>query len=145
MNRTVEKALFSFLRVHNAVYQRTDGWIGQRVPGMPPSLLLHSVGAKSGRPRTNALTYANDGNDYLVVASNGGANRNPAWLHNVKAHPDVEINVGPRRFPVTATIVRPDDTDYSRLWEIVNDNNRDIYRGYQKKTTRGIPVLKLTP
>lgn len=145
MNRTVEKGLFALLRLHDTVYQRTGGRIGQHVPGMPNSLLLHTVGAKSGQPRTHTLTYAKDGTDYLIVASNGGANRNPAWYHNLKAHPDVEINLGPRRVPVTARIVSPGDGDYERLWAITNRNNRDMYRGYQKRTARPISVIALTP
>ncbi len=145
MNRSVEQVLFAFLRLHDTVYQRSGGRIGQHVPGMPPSLLLHSTGAKSGQPRTSTLTYANDGNDYLIVASNGGSSRNPAWLHNLRAHPDVEINVGPRRFPVTAAILGPEDPDYPRLWNLVNKNNREMYRGYQTKTTRPISIIRLAP
>ncbi len=145
MNKSVERVVFAFLGVHDAVYQRTNGRLGHRVPGMPPSLLLHSVGAKTGLPRTSTLTYANDGNSYLIVASNGGARRYPAWYHNLKAHPDVEVNVGPRRFKVTARIIGPDEPDNARLWELVNKNNRDMYREYQKKTTRPISVVALTP
>ena len=142
---TVEKALVAFLRLHDTIYQRSNGFVGHRLPGMPPNLLLHTVGAKTCQPRTNTLTYANDGDSYLIVASNGGANRNPSWYHNVKAHPNVEINVGPRRFPVTAKIIGPEGPDYPRLWDIVNKNNRDMYRNYQKKTTRSITVIALRP
>jgi CheY-like chemotaxis protein len=67
-----EKALGAFVRAHDAVYQRTGGLIGHRIPGAPNSLLLHTVGAKTGLPRTNTLSYALDGDTYLVVASNGG-------------------------------------------------------------------------
>ena len=137
--------LVTFVRVHDTLYQRTRGWIGHRIPGAPSNLMLHAVGAKSGQPRTTTLSYANDGNDYLIVASNGGTNRNPAWYHNIKAHPNVEINVGPRRFPVTASIIGPDDPDYARLWDIVNENNSDRYRAYQEKTTRAISVIRLRP
>lgn len=133
------------LRVHDAVYQKTNGYIGHRFPGMPPSLLLHTVGAKTGDPRTNALTYARDGDDYLIVASNGGARRFPGWYHNLRKHPRVEINVGPRRLTVHATFVLPDDPEYSRLWQIVNDNNANRYRAYQKRTSRPIPVIVLKP
>ena len=57
----------------------------------------------------------------------------------------MEINVGPRRFAVTARPVLPDDPDYSRLWQIVNKNNGNRYAAYQKKTSRPIPVVVLTP
>ena len=139
------RTAFKLLRVHDTVYQASNGWIGHRFPGVPPSLLLHSVGAKTGAARTNALTYAKDGDGYLIVASNAGAKRYPAWYHNLKAHPDVEINVGPRRFPVTARIVGPDDPDYERLWRIADENNNGRYSAYQKRTSRPITVIELTP
>lgn len=133
------------LRVHDRVYQKTGGLIGHRFPGVPPSLLLHTVGAKTGVNRTTTLTYARDGGNYLVVASKGGDPRAPGWYFNLKKQPDIEINVGTRRFPVTARIVAPGDADYTRLWDIVNANNRDWYRGYQTRTSRPIPVIVLTP
>lgn len=140
-----EKALGLFVRVHDALYQRTNGLIGHRIPGAPNSLLLHTVGARTGLPRTSALSYARDGDSYLVVASNGGDPRAPGWYHNLKADPHVEINVGPRRFAVTAVPVLSTDPDYARLWRIVNANNADRYDGYQARTTRPIPVVRLTP
>ena len=132
------------IRVHDIVYQKTNGWIGHKVLPVP-SLLLHTVGAKTGKARTTSLTYARDGKDYLVVASNGGSPRSPGWYHNLKAHPSVEINVGPKRFGVTAKPVLPDDPDYARLWKIVNKNNSNRYQAYQEKTSRPIPVVVLTP
>lgn len=145
MSGLAERALGTFVRVHDALYQRSNGWIGHRIPGAPNSLLLHTIGAKTGLPRTNSLSYARDGESYLVVASNGGDSRAPAWYHNLKAHPDVEINVGRRRFAVTAQPVQHDDPDYPRLWRIVNANNANRYDGYQARTTRPIPVIRLTP
>ncbi len=109
-----------------------------------PSLLLHTVGAKTGQARTAALTYARDGDDYLIVASKGGDPRAPGWYHNLRKHPDVEIHVGPRRLAVTARAVLPDDPDYPRLWQIVNKNNGNRYTAYQQKTSRPIPVVVLT-
>ena len=132
------------LRIHDAVYQKTNGWIGHRTLGIP-SLLLHTVGAKTGVPRTTSLTYARDGDDYLVVASKGGDPKAPGWYHNLKANPNVEINVGPKRFGVTAKPVLPDDPEYARLWEIVNKNNSNRYEAYQTKTSRPIPVVVLSP
>lgn len=144
MSALADKALGLFVRVHDAVYQRTNGRIGHRIPGAPNSLLLHTVGARTGLPRTNTLSYAlDDDDDYLVVASNGGDQRSPGWLHNLKADPDVEINVGTRRFPATATVVTPVDPDYARLWRIVNANNANRYDGYQSRTSRPIPVVRL--
>jgi deazaflavin-dependent oxidoreductase (nitroreductase family) len=139
-----QNLLPAVLRVHDAVYQKTNGWIGHRTLGIP-SLLLHTVGAKTGRPRTASLTYARDGGNYLIVASKGGDPKAPGWYHNLKADPNVEVNVGPKRFGVTAKPVLPDDPDYTRLWQIVNKNNGNRYEAYQKKTSRPIPVVVLTP
>ncbi|OBG54515.1 MULTISPECIES: nitroreductase family deazaflavin-dependent oxidoreductase [unclassified Mycobacterium] len=140
----VEQGLLpQILRVHDAVYRKSNGWIGHRML-LIPSLLLHTVGAKTGQRRTAALTYARDGDDYLIVASKGGDPRAPGWYHNLRKHPDVEINVGPKRLAVTARAVLPDDPDYPRLWQIVNKNNGDRYTAYQKKTSRPIPVVVLT-
>ncbi|WP_420108519.1 nitroreductase family deazaflavin-dependent oxidoreductase [Mycolicibacter arupensis] len=141
----IEKLGIRALGLHSLIYQRTNGWIGHTVPGLPPNLLLHTVGAKTGKARTSTLSYARDGADYLIVASMGGAPRSPAWYHNLKANPDVEINVGPKRLRATAQPVLPDNPDYARLWRIVNANNADRYNAYQRKTTRPIPVVALTP
>jgi F420H(2)-dependent quinone reductase len=132
------------LRIHDSVYRGTNGWIGHRTL-LIPSLLLHTVGAKTGKARTTSLTYARDGNDYLIVASKGGDPHAPGWYHNLRKNPNVEINVGPRRFGVTARPVVPGDTDYSRLWQIVNKNNGNRYAAYQEKTSRPIPVVVLSP
>ncbi|OBH34708.1 nitroreductase [Mycobacterium intracellulare] len=144
MSFVEEKVLPQLLRVHDTVYRKTNGWIGHRALWIP-SLLLHTVGAKTGKRRTTSLTYARDGETYLVVASKGGAPEAPGWYHNLKANPDVEINVGPRRFAVTARPVLPDDPDYPRLWQIVNKNNQNRYVEYQKRTSRPIPVVVLSP
>lgn len=141
----LEKVGLRLLRVHDFIYQKSGGRIGHHIPGGPPSLLLHSVGAKTGAARINTLTYARDGQRYLIVSSNGGANRYPAWYHNLKAHPDVEINVGTKRFPVHADILLPNSPDYARLWQVVNANNSDRYTNYQKRTDRPIAIIALTP
>jgi F420H(2)-dependent quinone reductase len=140
-----EESLLPYvLRVHDTVYQKTNGWIGHRILGVP-NLLLHTVGAKTGKARTNTLTYARDGDDYLIVASKSGGPKAPGWFHNLKANPSVEINVGPKRFRASASPVLPDDPDYTRLWKLVNDNNSQRYEAYQEKTSRPIPVVVLKP
>ena len=132
------------LKIHEALYKRSDGLIGHRMIGVP-TLLLRSTGRRSGATRTNGLVYARDGEDYLVVASNGGADRNPAWLHNIKANPEVEIQVGRQRQPGTARVIGRSDPNYERVWKIVNENNRDRYTAYQEQTSREIPVVAIAP
>ena len=140
----LEQLGLRILALHDMIYQKTGGWIGHRVPGAPPSLLLHTVGAKTGQPRTTSLTYARDGDSYLIVASNAGAERYPGWYHNLRKHPDCEINIGPKRFAVTAQRITPDDADYQRLWQLVNKNNANRYKGYQSKTSRPMMIFALT-
>jgi len=137
--------LVNMLRAHQWIYENTDGLLGHRLLFGSPTLLLRTVGAKTGATRTSALTYGRDGDAYLVVASNGGSSRAPAWLHNVRATPDCEIQVGRTRFAMTATPSLPDDADYARRWDIVNAANGDRYAAYQKLTSRPIPVVVLTP
>lgn len=134
----------TILRLHQRLYERTDGRLGHRMIGVP-TLLLRSTGRRSGASRTNALVYARDGASYLVVASNGGRDQAPAWLFNVHADPEVEIQVARERWPGVARIIEPSDPDHERLWQLVNANNRDRYTEYQTKTTRPIPVVALTP
>jgi F420H(2)-dependent quinone reductase len=146
VSRWVEQRVgVPLLWLHDAIYKGTNGRIGHHIPGGPPSLLLHTVGAKTGLQRTTSLSYARDGDTYLIVASKGGDPKAPGWYHNLKANPKVEINVGTKRFGVTAKPVLPDDPDYARLWQIVNKNNANRYEAYQNRTSRPIPVIVLTP
>ncbi|WP_459549889.1 nitroreductase family deazaflavin-dependent oxidoreductase [Nocardia sp. X0981] len=133
------------LRVHQWVYEKSGGLVGHRLLFGNPTLLLRTVGRRSGLPRTSALTYARDGADYLVTASNGGSPRPPGWLANVRARPECEIQVGRRAFPVTARATLPGDAEYARRWELVDAVNRGRYSEYQKKTTRPIAVVVLSP
>jgi deazaflavin-dependent oxidoreductase (nitroreductase family) len=142
----VQKIGVQALRLHQFVYERSGGRIGHRLVGSgTKTLLLHTIGAKTGQPRTNALTYVRDGSDFVVVASMGGAPRSPGWYHNLRAEPNAEIHVGPRRIPVTARAVLPGDPDRDRLWKLADDNNGHRYRTYQKLTDRPIPVVVLSP
>jgi deazaflavin-dependent oxidoreductase (nitroreductase family) len=95
--------LFSrILRAHQWVYEQTDGLLGHRLLFGNPTLLLRTTGRRTGLPRIAALTYARDGNDFVVVASNGGRPNPPTRLGNLKARPECEIQVGRRRHRVIA-------------------------------------------
>src|SRR5919199_3609248 len=96
------------LRIHQRLYVGSDGRVGHGMLGVP-TLLLRTTGRRSGATRTNALVYARDGQDYLVVASNGGADKPPAWLHNLRANPDVEVQVGRERRNGSAREIGPSD------------------------------------
>ena len=138
-----ESVFRTTLQVHVFLYERTDGRIGHRMLGVP-CLMLRTTGRKTGQSRTNALVYAKDGDRCIVVASKGGDPKAPAWLLNLRAKPEVEVQIGRTRFPATATEIGRGDPDYARLWKLVNDNNSNRYDAYQKKTTRPIPLVALT-
>lgn len=137
--------LVQVLRGHQWLYENSGGLVGHRLLFGNPTLLLRTVGRKSGQARTNALTYARDGRDYLVTASNGGSPRPPGWLANLKAKPDCEIQVGRHRMPVAARATYPDDPDYARRWALVDAVNKGRYAAYQTKTDRPIAVVVLSP
>jgi F420H(2)-dependent quinone reductase len=125
---------------HTAIYRATGGRIGHTIPGVGPHLLLHHVGAKSGQERVTPLLYTKDGDDLIIVASKGGHPKNPAWYHNLKANPDIEIQVGSERRKVHAR--EADDDERSRLWNLVVAQYGG-YAGYQKRTGRKIPLIVL--
>lgn len=133
----------TFLHLHQGLYERTDGRLGHRLIGVP-SLILRSTGRRSGATRTAVLAYGRDGDGYVVVASNGGQDEPPAWLHNVRADPSIGLQVGRRRSPGVARIVEAGDPDYPRLWALMNRVNHGRYAGYQALTSRPIALVVLT-
>jgi deazaflavin-dependent oxidoreductase (nitroreductase family) len=107
------------------------------------TLVLITTGAKTGQRRETLLGSFPDGdNAWLIVASFGGNAKNPAWYHNLAAHPDqVEIEVGGRKVKVTPAQLS--GAERAAAWQrITADNNR--YAGYATKTDREIPVIRLT-
>ena len=138
-----ESVFSTTLRVHAFIYEHTSGWIGHRLL-VVPCLMLRTTGRKTGQIRTNSLVYAKDGDRFIVVASKGGDPKAPAWLLNLRAKPEVEVQIGRTRFSATATVIGVGDPDYARLWRLVNDKNGNRYDRYQKKTARPIPLVALT-
>ena len=109
-----------------------------------PVLLLHTLGAKSGQPRTTPLLYTPHDGAYVIVASKAGATHHPAWYHNLRAHPDaVAADIRGRRVSVRARVLDGDERE--RIWRLVNDNY-DGYDVYQQRAgARTIPVVLLEP
>jgi F420H(2)-dependent quinone reductase len=132
------------LKLHGQLYERSDGRVGHRMIGVP-TLLLRSTGRRSGAQRCNALVYAADGTDYVLVASNGGSDRGPGWLFNVRAKPEVEVQIARERRSGTARVLEPGDDEYERLWRLVNDKNHGRYDAYQRDTARPIPLVVVSP
>ena len=131
-----------FTRGHVLAYRLTRGLVGHRIPGVPQVLLLDHVGAKSGKRRTTPLSYLDDGDDIVLVASKGGYPKHPAWFHNLRANPSTTVQVGSRRIPVTARVATAEER--KRLWPKVVDLYSG-YQGYQDRTEREIPLVVLSP
>jgi deazaflavin-dependent oxidoreductase (nitroreductase family) len=126
---------------HIKAYRETNGDVGYLWNGAP-SLLLTTTGRKSGEPKTQALIFGRDGDDFLVIASTGGAPVHPQWYRNLLADPRAEIQVKGDRFPVVARTAS--DHEKPRLWKIMTEvwPNYDVY---QTRTDRVIPLVVLTP
>ncbi len=103
-------------------------------------LLLTTKGAKTGKETTTPVVYSKDGNKLVIVASKGGAPNNPAWYHNLLAHPEVTVEVGADKYKVRATPVTGDER--TRLYN-KHAEQYPSFKDYQAKTTRVIPVFVL--
>jgi deazaflavin-dependent oxidoreductase (nitroreductase family) len=125
---------------HATVYRASGGLVGHRLPGLPPILLLDHVGAKSGRKRTTALLYVEDGDDAVIIASKGGYPKHPAWYHNLRANPDTTVQIGRERREVHAREATPEERE--RIWPKAVAAYGP-YAEYQARTPRKIPVVIL--
>jgi deazaflavin-dependent oxidoreductase (nitroreductase family) len=126
---------------HVRLYRETAGREGYLWNGVP-TLLLTTIGRRTGTTRTSALIYGQDGPNYLVVASKGGSPDDPLWYRNLVANPLVGVQVRDQRFEAEAST--PDDSDRARLWDIVRAVWPN-YQVYQTRTSRRIPVVVLRP
>jgi deazaflavin-dependent oxidoreductase (nitroreductase family) len=124
---------------HVERYVETNGDEGHDWNGTQ-TLILTTRGRRSGEPRRNALIYGRDGDDYLVVASMGGAPRHPKWYMNLVDNPEVEVQVKADRFRAKARPATPEEK--RRLWPIMVEH-WPSYDDYQRKTQRDIPVVIL--
>jgi deazaflavin-dependent oxidoreductase (nitroreductase family) len=126
---------------HAGVYRATGGKLFGRM-GKSPILLLNTVGRKSGKRRTSPLLYVMDGEDFVIIASKGGASAHPAWYLNLIANPEAMVEVGDREVRVRAE--EADSEEKSRLWQKMVEMY-PAYDAYQEKTEREIPLLVLRP
>jgi deazaflavin-dependent oxidoreductase (nitroreductase family) len=127
--------------IHHHLYRLSGGRLGARIAGMPV-LLLTTVGRKTGKTRTQPLTYVRTGDAYAVIASKGGASQHPLWYLNLLANPLAEITVGRKTQAVRARDANGEERE--RLWRQL----ADVYPGYDRyaqKTRRRIPVVVLEP
>lgn len=124
-----------------AEFRANHGRVGGQFEGAP-LVLLHTVGAKSGKPRTNIMMYLADGDRYLIFASKAGADENPAWYWNLKANPDARIEVGDDTVDVRATELQDAERDEKYALQA---ERYPGFADYEHKTSRTIPVVALTP
>jgi deazaflavin-dependent oxidoreductase (nitroreductase family) len=141
MRRFEETVGLRLLKLHQRLYELTGGRWGHRLGGLR-TLLLRTTGRRSGQRRTAALLYHRDADRFVVVGSRGGSDTEPGWLLNLRADPDVEVQVGTRRFPARARIAAP--TERQRLWPVMTAM-WPAYERYQARTSRQIPLVVLDP
>jgi deazaflavin-dependent oxidoreductase (nitroreductase family) len=122
-------------------FRKNRGKVGGMFEGSP-LLLINHTGRRTRKIRINPVMYLKDGDRYLVFASKGGADTHPDWYHNLKAHPDVQIEVGDQKIEVHAEEIKGAERDkiYTRQASIYPQ-----FAQYQKKTKRIIPIIAFTP
>lgn len=120
-------------------FRANGGKVGRYFAGRP-MMLLTTIGAKSGLPRTHPLVYTMDGESYVIIASKGGAPTNPDWYHNLLANPVATVEVGVETFQVRARLAR--GSERRRLYD-AQAALMPAFADYEAKTTREIPVFVL--
>jgi deazaflavin-dependent oxidoreductase (nitroreductase family) len=132
-------------RIHVALYRRSRGRLGGHIPGWPEAriALLAHTGAKSGAARTSPVMYFEDGDSIVVMASKAGQPTNPAWFHNLMAHPDTTVQTGPTVRQVHARIAGGEER--ARLWSrfVAMYPGSEFYASNAKN--REIPIVILNP
>lgn len=129
-----------WVRNHIEEYVESEGQKGHRWRGLP-TLLLTTRGRKSGKLRRTALIYGQEGNRYLVVASNGGSTKHPLWYLNLVEDPEVELQVGADKFTAHARAATPEEKQ--RLWPLMSHifPQYDKYQVKAAKAGRDIPLV----
>jgi deazaflavin-dependent oxidoreductase (nitroreductase family) len=125
---------------HVRVYQETGGEVGHIWRRGAKTLLLTTEGRRTGEPRTTPLIYEQAGDDYVIVASKGGAPEDPGWYRNLAKNPEVEVQVRDEVFPAHARVATGEERQ--RLWELAAQQWPD-YDAYKERTDREIPVIVL--
>lgn len=127
-------------RVDPLIFRATDGRFTITGPPTLPMLSLTTIGRRSGEPRTVQLAYHRVADDLLVVASAMGQDRHPAWRHNLEANPEAEVRLRGATFPVTATLLTPEEREVH--WDAIKDTIPQMTT-YEGRTGREIGVFRL--
>ena len=120
-------------------FRANEGKVGGMFAGAP-LILLTTTGARSGQPRVAPLVYTTDDNRMVIMASKGGAPTHPDWFHNLRANPEVTVEVGTGSYPARATII--EGAERQRLFDQMAAQMPN-FAEYQKNTTRQIPIVVL--
>ncbi len=141
MNPLLRRIFKSVTVLGVSLYRVSGGRLGSQVQGLNV-LLLTTTGRKTAAPWTAPIGYIQDDGSYVVIASNAGSDRHPGWYLNLQQYPIAEIQVGKRVLPVRAETAHGDQRQ--RLWSQVIAAAPG-YAAYQRRTTREIPLVILTP
>ena len=128
-----------FWQLHLKIYLWSKGRIGNRMRGLPV-LVLTTKGRKSGLTRRNALMYLPYGKDFVIIASNLGDEKHPAWWINLKAEPTASVQIADSHYVIHAR--EADGDEGEKLWQAIAEKNSD-YEQYRTWTSRRIPVVIL--
>lgn len=135
----IDRSLFG--QEHVRRYRETDGEVGYIWNGVP-TLLLTTTGRRTGEPTTTPLIFGRNGDDYVIVASQGGAPKHPGWYRNLAKEPQVELQVQGDRIPGRARTAEGEERE--RLWRQMVEI-WPHYDTYQTRTERRIPVVVIEP
>lgn len=140
--RWVKPLLKGMSLVHRGILRVSGGRLGARFPGGGPIGVLTATGRKSGQRRSVALLYLPDGDQVVLVASQGGAVSDPLWYRNLESHPEVEFEIGKtsRKYHARRATAEEKAAYWPRLCAMYAP-----YESYQRRTDREIPVVILTP
>ncbi len=130
-----------FVGMHRSIYRSTGGRLAGKFRGAL-IMLLTTRGRKTGKDRTWPLLYTTTGDNYVVIASNNGSDRHPAWFLNLEADPEATVQIDTKLLKVKARTTEGEER--AALWQQMVDQY-DNYESYQKKTERKIPVVVLEP
>jgi len=149
--RVVNKAMGSrngpdwTLVMHQRVYRRTNGRLGHGLIGLP-TLLLTVPGRRTGIPRTVGLVYAWDGDTFVVSSgASAKAGQEPAWVGNVRAHPEVTLQVWRDHLTARALVLEPDDARYATGWARIVALSPGRFQGYRASAGQPLPIVVLRP
>lgn len=138
----IHKIIRSYTRLNVWVFKKSGGRLMKTWPGGYPICLVETIGARSGAKREIALIHVPRGDDILLVASEGGMDRNPAWYYNITKHPDITITANGKTRAMRARQLSPEEK--RELWPLITAVYPD-YDEYQARTDRDIPVFLCSP